>query len=156
MCSSWRHCPNVVLCRTASPHYTWQLTMTTKMWPSCCWKREPRLTPLQRLRKEFDKRQNMCRRRCKWSDRVTGLFPSAGEGLHPEERLELESCWIDVIAGNPVPSHPSLEWLHPSPHSSQEEPDEDRASAPAVRRRDKHSDQAGGQPSAPGSAGGPR
>lgn len=52
--------PNVIICRMASPRCMWQLIMTTKMWLSCCWKKEPRLMPLQRLCKEFNKRQNMC------------------------------------------------------------------------------------------------
>lgn len=71
--------PNVIISRMASPHCTWQLIMTTKMWRSCCWKKEPRLMPLQRLCTEFNIRYNTCCSpfHCKWSG-VLDLFPSIG------------------------------------------------------------------------------
>lgn len=149
MCNGYCNDPNVIICRMASPRCTWQLIMTTKMWLSCCWKKEPRLMPLQRLCKEFNKRQNMCCSpfHCKWSDRVWDLWGLAR--TYSWNHAELMSLLVTLYPLTP------LEWLHPSPHCSQEEPDEDRISAAAAWRRDKHSDQAGGQPSAPGSAGGP-
>lgn len=58
--------------------------------------------------------------------------------------------WTNGVGCNPFTF---LERLHPSPHCSQEEPDENCISAVAVWRRDEHSDQAGGQPSTPGSTG---